>query len=468
MSNLEMLSLPLQRGQPSALYRLRPRGEESADVESLYSYLLRLRHEHSVPMRALLEHMSKLPAWGDLGHSLGRYWDSRHGADLVGVCNVSRRWASLLTAATGVEGLERCTLSGLSRFICGIGLVAHRPRVCLACLSDDAAAGEMPYERLWWRVAAVKCCPIHICQLVEPECKQPPEKSAVWFPKHPGVCSTCGSVGHECHGEQNTPLPTQEDLWAARQVRELIASLPRIAEADHLHMKDQLAHYCAAGDGRGALAQRANMTKSQMSYWLRTKPARTSIAQMLDIARVEQFDLTQLLLGTLQKEPVPGSREPCRVKRHCHHVDHQELHWRLKAALVQGKKISEVAQDAGVDISTVAKHEDLYMEIRERTQDGLDAEATERRQKAVQEAEVVLEVLVPAGITPSLREASELTGTKWYPSQLRAQSLMMLRYRLGDQRVSIPPRMFVSSREYRNMLALSAERLRTTLGFVAA
>ncbi len=104
----------------------------------------------------------------------------------------------------------------------------------------------------------------------------------------------------------------------------------------------------------------------------------------------------------------------------------------MKAAVLQGRKVSEVAQDAGVDIGTVAKHEELYLELRERTQDEFDSANTERRRAAVEEAETVVEILVASGTTPSLRAASDLTGTKWYPSQLRAQSLMMLRVKLGE------------------------------------
>jgi len=131
---------------------------------------------------------------------------------------------------------------------------------------------------------------------------------------------------------------------------------------------------------------------------------------------------------------------------------------------VQGKSVSEVAEESGVDISTVAKHEDLYLEIRERTLDELEAADRDRRQRAVEEAETVLQLLVEQGTTPSMRAASDLTGSKWYPSQLRAMSLTVLRIKLGDQRLTVPPRMAATSHEYRVMLEISARRLRKSLG----
>lgn len=410
MRERNVLSLPPRRSTTTPLYPLQARGAGTADVESLYGYLLSLAGEHSLPPRVLLEHMSALPTWAELGHSLGRSWDYRHGANLVGVCPGAKRWADLLSVATGVGALERCTLFGVSKFVCGIGLVSPRPRVCLQCLAEDEADGNLPYERLWWRLAAARCCPLHQIGLVEPICATGPDGEAsrsFWIPKRSGVCSTCGSVGHKCHAMRLALVPTATDLWIADQVRQLVIALPLLAKADHRHMKDELSHYCAAGDGRQALALRANMTKSQMSFWLRKPDAKTTLAQLLDIALVEQFDLTQMLLGDLSKRPIPGARDPRRVKRRSRRVDHGALHVQLETALAEGKKVSEVAQDAGVDLSTVARHEELYLAVRERTQDQLESADTERRKSAVEEAETVLEILVSEGITPSLRLMSQ-------------------------------------------------------------
>lgn len=119
---------------PPSLFPLQPRGAGTEEVESLYSYILSLAGAHSLPTRVLLDQLASLPAWRELGHSLGRYWDSDHGANLVGVCRVANRWANLLQAATGVQALQHCTLSGVSRFVCGIGLITSRPRVCIQCL----------------------------------------------------------------------------------------------------------------------------------------------------------------------------------------------------------------------------------------------------------------------------------------------------------------------------------------------
>lgn len=452
---------------PPSLYPLQPRGAGTEEVESLYSYILSLAGEHSLPTRVLLDELASLPAWKELGHSLGRFWDGDYGANLVGVCRVAKRWADLLQAATGVQALQHCTLSGVSQYVCGIGLITSRPRVCIQCLADDIETGSLPYERLWWRVAAAKCCPRHNAYLVEPQCTAEKLTGPLRIPKRSGVCSNCGSVGHKCHPDAPTETPTANEVWTAQQVRKMVVALPTLAKSDHRQMKDEIAHYCSIGGGRSRLAERVNMAKSQMSHWLRKVNAKTSLPQLLDIANVEQFDLTQVLLGDLRKVPVPGERQPRRKKKISRHVDHQALRWQLKAALVQGKSVSKVAAESGVDISTVAKHEDLYLEIRERTLDELEAADRARRQRAVEEAETVLELLVEQGVTPSMRAASDLTESAWYPSQLRALSLTMLRINLGDQRLTVPLRMAATSHEYRRMLEVSARRLRKKLGFTA-
>lgn len=444
---------------PTPLYGLHPRGAGTPEVESTYSYLFALAGEHRVSPRNLLTRLASTQAWTDLGHSLGRYWDSRHGSNLVGCCNVAKRWSGLLTAATGIGSLAQTNLFGLSRFVCGIGLVSQRQRFCLRCLQEDFESGALPYERLWWRISAAKCCPKHNCYLVEPKCSSQRPEGVYAIPKRLGVCQTCGSIAHKCHVQVPQPTPTASEIWVAEQTRQLVAALPRIEAADPWFMKDQLAHYCAAGAGKSALADRAGMAKSQISYWIRHPNAKTSLPQLLDIALAEQFDLVQLMLGDLTRKAVPGDRQPRRTKRKSRRVNHEALHVQLEEAISQGGNVAAIAKEAGVDISTVAKHEDLYNELRDKTQDALDAADRARRMEAVQEAATTLKRLIEYGRTPSLRAAQELTGSKWYPSQLRSISLAMLRWMLDDKRIGIPQRMTCASHEYCAMLYSSARKL---------
>jgi hypothetical protein len=130
---------------PTALFPMRPIGQETSEVESIYSYIMRLGLAHSLPSRKIVERLATLPDWRRLGLSLGRQWNYRHGLPLMGVGQVASRWASILEVATGANGLQFCTHWTLA-FVCGIGLVARKARVCLQCLSEDEAQGREPYE----------------------------------------------------------------------------------------------------------------------------------------------------------------------------------------------------------------------------------------------------------------------------------------------------------------------------------
>ena len=63
------------------------------------------------------------------------------------------------------------------------------------------------------------------------------------------------------------------------------------------------------------------------------------------------------------------------------------------------------------------------------------------------------------GRSPSLRRASEVTGTQWRSSQLRASALNLIRIELGDPMGSPPVRTSVFSARFRDRVAQVAKRL---------
>jgi hypothetical protein len=89
--------------------------------------------------------------------------------------------------------------------------------------------------------------------------------------------------------------------------------------------------------------------------------------------------------------------------------------------------VTEVAQRAGVNLSTLAKHEDLYLQVREQHQDAIEQAESARRESAIAEAEATYARLVSSGTRPTLRAASALTKESWRESQLRGMSLTLLR-----------------------------------------
>ncbi|KAB0579043.1 hypothetical protein F7Q92_15260 [Ideonella dechloratans] len=130
--------------------------------------------------------------------------------------------------------------------------------------------------------------------------------------------------------------------------------------------------------------------------------------------------------------------------------------------------MTEVAQRAGVNLSTLAKHEDLYLQVREQHQDAIEQAESARRESAIAEAEATYARLVSSGTRPTLRAASALTKESWRESQLRGMSLTLLRISLGEKQLSIPGRYASTGREYRTMLKRAAGRLRDRFGLSAS
>jgi AraC-like DNA-binding protein len=184
-----------------------------------------------------------------------------------------------------------------------------------------------------------------------------------------------------------------------------------------------------------------------------------SLPKMLDVAASESFETSRLLRGDLARVASEAA-EPQRRRRGYRRVDHQAVAKRLEEALRTGEKLSDIASDLGASVATLARHTDLYDEVRDALEHERDIIASARRQAAVNQVEGILLTCLQRGMTPSLRNAGRITGDVWHVGQLRSVSLVMLRIMLGDARVK--PAAWQSSMgwEHRRLLEASAERIR--------
>lgn len=282
--------------ETTVLYGIRPRAEGTGDVESLFSYFLRLAHEHrltpkklvDVVLRDVVSQIPQLVHW-----KIGWGWDKSGGRDIVGSGLVTQRWVMALGVATGQTGLEQATMLGLAEHVSG-DLLAADDRVCLQCLREDTAGGRLPYGRLLWRMKAVSCCPIHRCQLVRPACGRGASTTRAQFArvKLSGVCNQCGSIGHRCTSTRADSVDDDE-VWRAEQCRWLIAALPSIASADPRAVPQCIKAYCVEPGALTSLALRSGATISVLSRWMNEPTARLSFDQLLDICGTERLDLAQ-------------------------------------------------------------------------------------------------------------------------------------------------------------------------------
>lgn len=446
-----MLETVISRAQPAStqkrkatlLYKIPPEGQTTAQIESLYSLLQRLAHEHSLPPSKLVN--ITLANDPDISSTLapnkkeqrvmrriyrqgwgwGWGWDKNAGNLMIGTGLGAKSWAKALEIATGNQQLDLCTLAGLTNLVSTTKLITTEERVCIDCLREDLAASRMPYERLMWRMGPVSCCPVHRKPLLPARCGKPPSEALDPYlrVKHSGVCGGCGALGFSCN-PKSADTCSPSEIWRAEQCAQVLVALGTNWVQSPTPMKQLVQQKAEDAGGVQAYAAKVGGSKSIFSNWLRKPNSRMAIAQLLDIAWIEGVSLASLLQGEWVPIEMPESdRKPLRRRRAVKRVDHQRLRQAMAEAITQGKTASEVARAMQVDLSTMRRHEDLYMQMRGNTITNKQAEDENRRTMAVCEAEQIAIDLIQSGQTLSLRNASAAAGTKWYPSQLRAQAL---------------------------------------------
>lgn len=443
---------PAPRRKPTLLYCIKPEGRGTSQSESLYSFLQRLAYEHSLPPNKLVNiTMANDPEVSAAltpnrkeqrvmrriyreGWGWGWGWDKNAGNLMIGTGLGARSWARALEIATGNQSLEGCTLSKLSYHVSTTKLITTEERVCVECLRGDLEAGRMPYERLLWRMGPVSCCPLHRRPLLPAKCGKPPSESQDPYlrVKHSGVCGGCGAIGFTCVAPP-TDICTPAEVWRAEQCAGLLKALNGEWPQASARMKALIKQRADDVGGIQAFASRVGGSKSIFSNWLKKPSARIAIAQLMDVAWVEGISLPDLMLGDWVPVDMPeASRDPQRKRRAVKRVDHQKLRQAMGTAIMQGQSASEVARAMQVDLSTMRRHADLYMQMRGNTATHKQAEDEARRSMAISEAEQIARQLLADGKTLSLRNASELSGTRWYPAQLRAQSLRVMAHVLAS------------------------------------
>jgi len=259
--------------------------------------------------------------------------------------------------------------------------------------------------------------------------------------------------------QPSTETVSDADVWRTNACRQLLERLPDVERADPLAMKDSLIAHCSRLDGKIALARRVGATKSSISRWPSHRTARFSLPQLLDIDVSEGFELHRMLLGDLgQDQPAP-TRDPVRVRRAYRYLDHHELEQGLVIAIRNKGSLPEAARRLKVDQTSLAKHRRLYIVLLDQHRERRDQADVDRQDDAIRQAAEVARQALMDGRAPSLRRASELTGTQWRSSQLRASALNLIRIELGDPMVSPPVRTSVFSTRFRDRVAQAAKRL---------
>lgn len=441
------MSEPVPKIISTLLYGIEPRALGTGEVESLFGHLLSLAHAHSLGpdklVRVTLASDSRINdaltpcrrekrimrLLHDRGWGWGWGWDKDAGKTMIGTGDGAKKWAHALELATGVRNLELTTLGNLSSIVSTTKLILSEQRVCVACVNADTAKGELPYERLLWRMGAVTCCPHHEVKLVAARCAGATlkPKGGSHRLKHGGACGACGAIGFTCLDGLTLELATLPEIWRAKQCHALLAGLETLDATAPDHVKAAFRKLAEERGGMQQIASRAAAPKSIISRWLGKPRARISLEQLLDIAAAEGISLLGLLQGAVIDVDTPREcRVPQRKKRTVSRVDHLMVNVSMAEALARGGSPSSLVKELKVDYATLAKHDVLYGELRKSKLAMDAASAALRRQKADDEARAMAELLVSRRMTVSLTNAGAISGAKWYPSALRSKALRKL------------------------------------------
>ena len=451
---------------PTPLYGIRPQGAGGGAVESTHSYVLTLAHEHGLSANVFMRELLREASLRMFRHPVSTWgWDKWSGLPMLTTGQKASAMAAELAALTGRTEVLFTNLAPLLNHIQGQALVSASERVCPSCLTEDIEAGRLPYGRLLWRMASVTCCPVHRTNLVATTCgSRPSDRPGCSFMRRRigGSCGHCGSIGFKCLPPA-TEKVTANALWKAGQCAKIIAQLSDIQHSSPLFSKDAVRHYCSQTNGSVALAKRAGIEKSVLSRWLNVPAARISLPMLLSIAASEGFSVAGLMRGDLTRTSLPRDVFPDRVARRHPRLDHGQIDRHLRAAVAAGTTIAAVAKAVSASTSTLARHDEHYVKLRDAHQAREQERRSQEQSQALQHAEMVVRESLRLGVRPTLRRAAAVTGFKWLPSQLHSVLLMELRRMLGEPRIRSPLKALNLGASLKAEIAEAAKRIQAAV-----
>ncbi|WP_175789892.1 TniQ family protein [Burkholderia ambifaria] len=281
----------------SMLNPLAPIGIGTPEIESLVSYFCRLAVSHSISAAELSRKVATTMGW----EIAGKYnWND---VNLSGVGDAAAKWSSGLSSLTSVAQLDKLTMRTWRDVIAQHSLAAKLSCWCPQCLTDDRAAGRIPYFRLAWDVGAVTACPRHKTKLVHicPDCGRPDARHNSAYVV-PGWCAHCGAFLGDV---ENRLSATPEAVWIASQVGSMLEVQATLVNLPTREVMRDTIHQLVVrlDNGKSALfARRIGLNKVTVHYWLK-KDYLPNLPGHLRIASQTGLALPKLLTGELSNWP---------------------------------------------------------------------------------------------------------------------------------------------------------------------
>lgn len=404
-------------------------------VESLHSYAYRLAFEHCIAPNTLFTEVLTQYVTSQAERNVLTGWHRTEGSAMVGLPHIARSFVDLLERTTGQKGLELGTMLPFSHLLHGQRGAAVQ-RFCPGCVREDVQAGQLPYERLLWRLSDVTRCPLHEARLQTVHCtaRYQVNSSTATRVLHRGVCRWCGSVGFECNPKlaPEDESPNQEEVVTAKQTFDLIAAAPSVRTTSSAEVKMALlAHAAKPGGGLAGVAKRAGFGKTTIWHWTHDEAARTYLSTYEALSTSTGISLVGLMTAdhSAGSRPISKTKRQAQTKRR---VDAAQISQAMNSAMadVDGT-VAAVEAELKVDHTTLKRYEpELYAKLALRSAERRKQETVTRHREAVDEAVRVLGHLTVEGETPTLRNAAEFSKTHWGPGDLKSAALLILRSRL--------------------------------------
>lgn len=252
----------------SRLYSLQPMAIGTSRVECLSSYVMRLAEAHTVSVRMLIhrEIFPKLPT-SPKDADFARL----HSLNGMGQC--FEQWVNVVGTLTARGDLRALTLLPWQSLL-GCGGILRRHRAwCPRCFQEWRQSATPVYECLLWLLTPVTTCPIHEVLLEQrcPHCR----RSMYILSAHarPGFCARCH---HWLGDDVPAPIPsrctqpTEDQLWIAREVGELLAlggTVSKVCSPHHLLSNLQRAISELAKGNRFLFERAAKIGGSLLMRW---------------------------------------------------------------------------------------------------------------------------------------------------------------------------------------------------------
>ncbi|GHC85116.1 hypothetical protein GCM10007320_29830 [Pseudorhodoferax aquiterrae] len=414
---------------PTPLYGLKLLRTSEGDPESLHSYFQRLAFAHRVTPHHLLH---KFVAWRHHERT-GYHMTFASGADagirMLGATKAAQRFCTEFTILNGVKGLELGTALTLSGHCSTQELVTPADRVCLACVQEDLEIGKASFGRLLWRLACVRCCPRHGCNLVEVgHCGPMPFKFDRRKPaKLYGVCPACASIGYKCltRGEEAGP----EELATAVLCRDLLVAAPHLPSTSEAAKSAFRELAMTLEAGYSGVAKNANLNKSILARWLNAPDARLTLPAIIAIAKVLEVTAVQFLRGEMTSATREPTRTVGRQKRVFTTSDPASLKAALEAALdSDSTSAADILRTFKVDKKALRRADPVLLDklVKRRTQQRAE-QIQKRWEDAYDRAASVALRLRALGHRVTLQAASALEGgNRWTPTDVHSRVLFAL------------------------------------------